>query len=298
MSKFEHSDVQWRKAHEHRHAVPSPEFPYESKFIEVDGHKIHYVESGKLDGDPIVFIHGAPTWAYLWRNVMPWVEDLGRCIAFDLIGFGHSDKPKINYGYFSHVDLCAKIFEALDLDNITFVLHDWGFNYAMEYVVDNPEKVKGVCYSEALMLPRYPIDDTEAYGKECPGVLQMYRTMQSEAGYDIAITQNLFIERVIQEHVYKLIPQETMMHYREPFFNVDDRGPILQMPRDVPLDGEPADIRASYEKYNNWFIDSSKTIPTLHVYATPGAVNTPADAEWMCNNIANHESAWIGEGIH
>jgi haloalkane dehalogenase len=297
MSLAQDADVQWRKAHEHATALPAAEFPYDSKYVEVNGHRIHYVESGNLDADPIVFIHGAPTSTYLWRNIMPWVEDLGRCIAFDLIGFGKSDQPDIEYGYFSHVDFVRGFIEALALENITFVIHDWGFNYAMEYVVDHPDNVKGVCYSEALMAPRYPIDDTEAYGKECPGVLNMYRTMQSEAGENIAITQNLFIERVMQEHIYRLVTQGEMMAYREPFFDVSKRGPILQMPRDVPLDGEPADVRASYEKYNNWFVTKAD-IPTLHVYATPGAVNTPEDAQWMCDNIANHESAWIGTGIH
>jgi haloalkane dehalogenase len=289
-------DVQWRKAHAHATALPSPDFPYEYQFIEVNGHNMAYVEEG--EGDPILFVHGAPTSSYLWRNIMPWLADSGRVISVDLIGFGHSDKPDIEYGYFSHTAYLRKFIEALGLRNITFVVHDWGFNYGMEYVVDHQDNVKGVAYAEALMAPRYPIDDTEAYGKECPGVLNMYRTMQSPAGEDIAITQNLFIERVMPEHIYRFMTQEEMMHYREPFFDPKDRGPILQMPRDVPLDGEPADIRASYTKYNNWFVDESKTIPTLHIYGTPGAVNSVEDAEWMCNNIRHHESAWIGTAIH
>jgi|TARA_B110000444_G_scaffold251771_1_gene280108 haloalkane dehalogenase len=292
----EHADVQWRKAHEHATTLPAADFPYEYKFVEIDGNRIAYIEKG--EGDPILFIHGAPTSSYLWRNILPWMSDRGRCISMDLIGFGQSDKPKDHFGYFIHTDYVRKFIEALDLKNITLVLHDWGFNYGMEYTVDHPENVKGVCYGEALMSPRYPIDDTESYGKECPGVLNMYRTMQSEAGHDIAVTQNLFVERVMPEHIYRKMTQAEMMHYRQPFFNVEDRGPILQMPRDVPLDGEPADIRASYTKYNDWFESDNKTVPTLHVYATPGAVNTTEDAAWMCNNIRNHESAWIGTGIH
>ena len=292
------ADVQWRKAHEHATALPSADFPYESKFIEVDGHQIHYVESGDLTGDPIVFIHGAPTWSYLWRNVMPEVADMGRCISVDLLGFGLSDKPDTQYSYYNHVKIVRGFIEAMGLKNITFVIHDWGFNYAMEYVVDNEENVKGVCFSEALMHPRYPIDDTQAYGKECPGVLAMYRLMHSEEGENIAITQNLFIERVMQEHIYRLMTQAEMMQYRMPFFNPEHRKSILQMPRDVPLDGKPADIRRSYLKTNSWLADKDKKVPTLHVYATPGAVNTVEDAKWMCENMQNHESAWIGTGIH
>jgi haloalkane dehalogenase len=292
----EYADVQWHKAHEHATSLPSSDFPFEYKYVEVSGHQMAYIEEG--EGDPILFIHGAPTSAYLWRNIIPWMSDRGRCIAVDLIGFGKSDQPDIEYGYFHHTEFVRKFIEALGLKNVTLVLHDWGFNYGMEYTVDHPENVKAVCYAEALMYPRYPIDDTESYGQECPGVLNMYRTMQSEAGEDIAITQNLFIERVMPEHIYRNMTQAEMMHYREPFFDVSKRGPILQMPRDVPLDGKPADIRASYTKYNNWFTDAAKTIPTLHVYATPGAVNTTEDAAWMCDNLRNHESAWIGTGIH
>ena len=196
----EHADVQWRKAHEHATTLPAADFPYEYKFVEIDGNRIAYIEKG--EGDPILFIHGAPTSSYLWRNILPWMSDRGRCISMDLIGFGQSDKPKDHFGYFIHTDYVRKFIEALDLKNITLVLHDWGFNYGMEYTVDHPENVKGVCYGEALMSPRYPIDDTESYGKECPGVLNMYRTMQSEAGHDIAVTQNLFVERVMPEHIY------------------------------------------------------------------------------------------------
>lgn len=291
------ADVQWRKAHAHATELPSAEFPYEYKYVELLGHQMAYVEKG--EGDPILFVHGAPTSAYLWRNIMPWVEDMGRTIAVDLMGFGQSGKLDADqYGYFQHVEFLKAFIEALELKNITFVIHDWGFNYGMEYAVDHPENVKGVCYAEALMAPRYPIDDLESYGKECPGVLKMYQTMKSDAGENIAITQNLFIERVMQEHIYRLMTQQEMMAYREPFFNVEHRDPILQMPRDVPLAGEPADIRGSYTKYNDWFLEKDKSIPTLHVYATPGAVNTPADAEWMSENIKNHEAAWIGTGIH
>ena len=139
------ADVQWRKAHAHATALPSPEFPYQQKFVEVMGHKMAYVEKG--EGDPILFIHGAPTSSYLWRNIMPYVEDLGRTISVDLIGFGNSDKlnsDNYEYGYFQHVDFIRGFIEALVLKNITFVIHDWGFNYGMEYVVDHQENVKGV----------------------------------------------------------------------------------------------------------------------------------------------------------
>ena len=183
------------------------------------------------------------------------------------MALANPNQPDIEYGYFSHTDYVREFIEALDLKNITLVLHDWGFNYGMEYTVDHQNNVKGVCYAEALMYPRYPIDDTEAYGKECPGVLNMYRTMQSPVGEEIAITQNLFIERVMPEHIYRPMTQAEMMHYREPFFDVSKRGPILQMPRDVPLDGEPADIRESYTKYNDRFTEAEKSIPTLHVYS-------------------------------
>ncbi|NCF20369.1 MAG: alpha/beta fold hydrolase, partial [Haliea sp.] len=143
--------AQWNIAHECANRQPSAEFPYEYKSIEINGHNIAYVDEG--EGDPVLFIHGAPTSSYLWRNIMPWLQDKARVISIDLLGFGQSDKPDIEYGYFLHVEYVRKFIEQLGLENITLVLHDWGFNYGMEYAVDFEDNIKGICFAECLMWP-------------------------------------------------------------------------------------------------------------------------------------------------
>jgi pimeloyl-ACP methyl ester carboxylesterase len=181
--------AQWNIAHECANRQPSAEFPYEYKSIEINGHNIAYVDEG--EGDPVLFIHGAPTSSYLWRNIMPWLQDKARVISIDLLGFGQSDKPDIEYGYFLHVEYVRKFIEQLGLENITLVLHDWGFNYGMEYAVDFEDNIKGICFAECLMWPRYPIVDQEAYMAQRPGTLRMYKIMQSKLGEEIVLDHNL-----------------------------------------------------------------------------------------------------------
>ena len=102
----------------------SPSFPYESKYIDVLGSRMHYVEEGS--GDPVLFLHGNPTSSYLWRNIIPHISPIGRCIAPDLIGMGKSDKPDLDYGFFDHSRYVDGFIDALGLGNMTLVIHDWG----------------------------------------------------------------------------------------------------------------------------------------------------------------------------
>jgi len=288
--------AQWNIAHECANRQPSADFPYEFKHIEINGHNIAYVDEG--EGDPVLFIHGAPTSSYLWRNIMPWLQDKARVISIDLLGFGQSDKPDTEYGYFLHVEYVRKFIQQLGLENITLVLHDWGFNYGMEYAVDFEDNIKGICFAECLMWPRYPIVDQEAYMAQRPGTLRMYKIMQSELGEEIVLDHNLFLECVVIEHIYRRMNQEAFQYWREPLMDPMCRKANLQMPRDVPIDGQPADVCASYDKYNNWFVNPDKKIPTLCFYATPGAVTIESDAQWQQENIARHETSWVGPGIH
>src|SRR5262245_16403382 len=102
----------------------SPDLQYVHRFIRVHGSRMAYIAEG--DGDPIVFLHGNPTSSYLWRNIIPHVTALGRCIAPDLIGMGRSDKPDIAYRFADHARYLDGLLTALELDRITLVVHDWG----------------------------------------------------------------------------------------------------------------------------------------------------------------------------
>ena len=129
----------------------SPDFPYESKFMEVLGSKLHYIEQGS--GDPILFLHGNPESSYIWRNIIPHLSPLGRCVAPDLIGFGKSDKPDIEYRVFDHIKYVEELIRALELKNITFVIHDWGSAIGSHYAMGNPGNVKGLAMMEAHLRP-------------------------------------------------------------------------------------------------------------------------------------------------
>jgi len=127
----------------------SPKFPFESKFVDINGSKMHYVDVGK--GDPILFLHGQPTSSYLWRNVIPYLQKNGRCIAPDLIGMGKSGKPDIAYTFDDHYDYLVKFIEKLNLKNITLVIHDWGSGLGFHYAKYHPNNIKGIAFMEALL---------------------------------------------------------------------------------------------------------------------------------------------------
>ncbi len=129
----------------------SANFPYQSNYIEVHGSSIHYVEEGA--GQPILFLHGNPTSSYLWRNIIPHVASLGRCIAPDLIGMGRSDKPDIDYRFVDHANYVEEFIEKMDLQDITLVVHDWGSALGFHYAMRHESNVRGLAFMEAILAP-------------------------------------------------------------------------------------------------------------------------------------------------
>src|SRR5713226_6390445 len=129
----------------------SADVPYQSNYIEVHGSKLHYIDEGS--GDPILFLHGNPTSSYLWRNIIPYLTPLGRCIALDLIGMGKSDKPDIEYQFFDHVKYVDGFIEKIGLRNITLVIHDWGSALGFHYAMRHESNVRGIAFMEAIVMP-------------------------------------------------------------------------------------------------------------------------------------------------
>ncbi|MEM7040607.1 MAG: alpha/beta fold hydrolase, partial [Bacteroidota bacterium] len=147
----------------------STEFPFESHFITVNGSNIHYIDEG--EGDPIVFLHGNPTSSYLWRNIIPYLTGLGRCIAPDLIGMGKSDKPNINYGFVDSYAYLKGFFEALKLENVTLVVHDWGSGLGFHYAHQHPDNIKGLAFMESI----YELLDWDSLPKRVRAGMRMVR---------------------------------------------------------------------------------------------------------------------------
>ena len=194
----------------------SPDFPYESHYLEVEGSKLHYIETGS--GDPILFLHGNPTSSYLWRNIIPYVTPLGRCIALDLIGMGKSGKPDIEYRFFDHVRYVEEFIRAMDLQDITLVLHDWGSALGFYYASRHADNVKGLAFMEAILKPIASWEEMDE------GTRQMFQALRTpELGWDLVVNQNIFVEQAIPGSIVRPLTEVEMNHYRKPFTDPPSR---------------------------------------------------------------------------
>jgi haloalkane dehalogenase len=262
----------------------SADFPFEPHYVEVLGSRMHYVDEG--EGDPILFIHGNPTSSYLWRNIIPYVSGSYRAIAVDLIGMGKSDKPDIAYTYQDHARYLNAFIEALDLEHITFVIHDWGSVLGFDYARSHEDNVVGIAFMEAIIPPRFP--SAEPLG----GTLGRYRTAEGE---ELILQQNRFVEGLRTSPIRGLTDEE-MAHYREPYPTPQSRLPTLQWPRELPAAGEPARNVEVVTAIGEWMQETE--IPMLHLWARPGALNNEEFAKEMVGRVKNIQSTFIGPARH
>ena len=270
----------------------SPAFPYDSHYIEILGAQMHYIDKGQ--GDPIVFLHGQPTSAYLWRNIMPHLESQGRVIAPDNIGFGKSAKPDLAYTYADHIRYIDGFIEALELDNITFVIHDWGSAFGFDYAARHPDKVKGIAFMESIIAPLFPAESFDAMPKL---LADFFTTMRDPIqGPELMIEQNYFVEAVLPNFISRDLNEVAMNVYREPFIEKAARKPINQWPNEVPIGGDPANVVDVVNNYNAWLLETDT--PLLFLYASPGALNPPQIVDWWAARAKNMETAYIGAGLH
>jgi len=266
----------------------SAAFPFESKFVEVHGSRMHYVEEGS--GDPVLFLHGNPTSSYLWRNVIPHLSPLARCIALDLIGMGKSDKPDIEYRFFDHVRYVDGFIEALGLRNITFVIHDWGSALGFHYARQHEGNVKGLAFMEAIVRPV----TWDEWPEQARQMFQAFRTPQ--VGWDLLVNQNAFVEQVLPGAIFRKLSQEEMARYREPYPDPASRRPTWRWPNEIPIEGESADVVEAAQAYADWLGKSD--VPKLLLYAQPGAIMREPLVEWCRNNIRKLKAVDIGPGVH
>jgi haloalkane dehalogenase len=263
------------------------EMRYPRKRLAVKGLEMAYVEVG--DGDPIVFLHGNPTSSYLWRNVIPHLEGLGRCIAPDLIGMGESAKlPESGPGRYKLVEHRAYLDALLDAlgvgDKVTFVIHDWGSALGFDWGRRHPEAVKGFAYMEAIVRPM-PLAD---WPEELRGV---FGAMRSEAGEEMVLEKNFFVERLLPGAVLRGLTEAEMEIYRRPYLEPgESRRPTLTWPREIPLDGEPADVVEIVEAYGKWL--ATCAVPKLFVNADPGAILTGRTRDY-CRTWPNQQEVTV-----
>lgn len=290
--------------------VPSHKFPYTYKTIEVHGSKIAYIDEGDATANPIVFVHGAPESAYIWRNVFPYMFPYARVIVPDLIGHGQSDKPAIKYDYLDYQKYLFGTIEALGLKNVTVVGHDWGSVLALDWAATHRDEVSGAVMLECLAAPYYPISDTNKSREERPdkdSVLDHYELFRSEGTVETnlgpmapsekqVIEENQFVEFVMHIHSAYEMGQRTMDHYRDPFREPMSRYAIYNWPRMVSLDGDYPVVDKVFLNINDWFL--TKDAPTLDIYGKPGEVTQEYDVRWRVENLKNHETNYVGIQLH
>jgi haloalkane dehalogenase len=268
----------------------SAAFPFESRFVEVNGSKIHYVDEGS--GDPVLFLHGNPTSSYLWRNIIPHVSRGHRAVAMDLIGMGRSDKPSdIEYRFFDHYEYVEGFIEALKLENIAFVAHDWGSGLALHYARRHEGNVRALALMEAILAP---VPGWDAFPPDFVDTIRAFRT--PDVGWEMVVEQNMFVERVLPAAIVRDLSQEEMDRYREPYVDPAARKPVWRWPNELPIAGEPADVVDAVAAYNGWLQETE--IPKLLFHATPGAIVPPAMLGWCVANLKNLETVDLGPGIH
>lgn len=262
------------------------------KFVEVNGHRMAYVEMG--EGRPIVFQHGNPTSSYLWRNIMPHCQELGRCIAIDLIGMGASDKlPNSGpdrYTFVEHRRYFEGTLEALGIaDDIVLVIHDWGSALGFDWARRHPGKVRGIAYMEAIVRPIPSWDDWPGAARE------VFQGFRSPAGEAMVLENNVFVEQVLPGSIKRKLSEEEMTVYRRPFEKAgEDRRPTLTWPRQIPIAGEPADVVEIVQAYADWLPGSE--VPKLFVNAEPGAI-LRGQLRDFCRGFANQQEVTVS-GIH
>jgi haloalkane dehalogenase len=256
------------------------------KQITIGRTQMSYVDLG--NGDPIVFLHGNPTSSYLWRNIIPHVAGKGRCLAPDLIGMGDSGKaPSNRYSFLAHSEYLDEWFSTLELNKVTLVLHDWGSALGFYWAFRNPEKVKAICYMEAIVQPRKWEDFPN--GRDA-----IFRALRSEKGENMIFENNFFIETVLPKSILRTLEPEEMEAYRKPFQQKEHRLPTLVFPRELPIDGTPALLAGIVQEYGEWLAQS--TIPKLLIAADPGALLVGRALEF-CRTWPNQKEICV-KGIH
>jgi haloalkane dehalogenase len=258
--------------------------------IDVLDSKISYTDGGT--GVPLVFLHGNPTSSYLWRRVLSGISGPGRLLAPDLIGMGESGKPDSEYRLADHARYLDVWFDALDLDRVVLIGHDWGGALAFDWATRHPGRVRGVAFMETIVRPMSLAELPEAAQER----FKSFRT--PGVGETMVLEQNLFIEQFPRIVLGELTDAD-MDAYRAPFPTPESRRPLLAWPRELPLDGEPADVVERIEAYDAWLAQSPE-VPKLLLTFEPGPAQLMGSElnDWCVTNIAGLEIEKCGPAGH
>jgi haloalkane dehalogenase len=244
------------------------ETPLAKKTVDVLGARMAYHERG--EGAPVLFLHGNPTSSYLWRDVIPELDGLGRLIAPDLIGMGDSAKlpnpGPDTYRFTTHRDYLGAFIDTVigPVESLVLVVHDWGSALGFDWANRHRGRVRGIAYMEAIVRP------VASWSEWSASARPIFQGFRSDKGETMILERNMFIERVLPGSVLRKLTEAEMTEYRRPFLQAEDRWPTLTWPRQIPIAGEPADVVQISAAYSQWMAEND--IPKLFVNAEPGAI--------------------------
>ena len=265
---------------------------FDKSSVNIDGQKLAYIDVG--EGTPIVMLHGNPTSSFLWRNIIPHLNDLGRVIVPDLIGHGDSDKLPVSMGpdrytFENTFEYINKLLNKLEINHdITLILHDWGSALGFYWAMKNPEKIKAICYMEAIVSPINWSD----WPEQARGIFKGFRSAKGE---DLILKRNMFIEAVLPSSIIRKLTKDEMDEYRKPFLNENDRQVTLNWPRQIPIEGEPSHMFRLVTSYAEW-ISNDGDIPKLFINADPGSILIGNQREF-CRGWKNQTEVTVN-GLH
>jgi haloalkane dehalogenase len=272
--------------------MPISAKPYRHKtFVTVKDRRMAYIEANT--GNAIVFQHGNPTSSYLWRNIMPHCEGLGRLIACDLIGMGDSDKLENSgadrYTYAEHREYLFALWDQIGLgDKVIMVLHDWGSALGFDWAMRNRDRMQGIVYMEAIVTPLTWADWPE-------NARRAFQGFRSESGERMILEQNMFVERVLPASIIRRLSEEEMAAYRNPFVSPgEDRRPTLTWPRMIPIEGKPPEMVKVVENYAARLAETD--VPKLFINAEPGSILVGRQRE-LCRAWPNQTEVTV-KGRH
>lgn len=264
---------------------------HSKKNMKVFDKNMSYVEMGQ--GNTILFLHGNPTSSYLWRNIMPYMKEKGRCIAPDLIGMGDSDKLENKsagtYTFIEHRKWLDELLNLLDIGNrVILVVHDWGSALGFDWAKRNQDRVAGIAYMEGIVRP---LKNWDEWPSSSAPIFQGFR---SEAGEKLVMEKNIFVEKVLPGSVLRGLTEEEMEVYRRPFNIPEDRRPTLDWPNQIPIEGHPKDVTEIAKSYSEYL--STSNVPKLFVNAEPGAILVGEQREF-CRSWPNQQEITVS-GSH
>ena len=240
---------------------------------------------------PVVFLHGNPTSSYLWRNVIPHVADQARCLAPDLIGMGESGKPDIAYRLADHVRYLDAWFDAMGLDEVVIVGHDWGGTLGMDRAARHAGRVRGIAVIETFLRPM-------RWEEMPPQAAELFRGYRSPKGEEMVLENNMFIEFNLPRGVLGGLAESDLDVYRAPFPEPAARKPMLAWAREFPLDGEPADVVEVVLNYDRWMAETPDVPKLLMAVENSAGLGSPKMIAWAAENFASAEVESVGPGGH